>query len=73
MKKLTTEQFEEYVADPPAADGKVRRWCGVPEDRYHTVAVWPEERAGQVRVTTGLHRVVRLPKVSKSDQTGAGS
>ena len=68
MKKLTPEQFKEYAADPLATDEKVRKWCGVAEDRYYTVAMWPEERAGQLQVTNGLHRAVRAAKISKSDQ-----
>jgi len=68
MKKLTAEQFKEYAADPLATDEKVRKWCNVPEDRFYTVATWPEERAGEVRVTTELHRVVRAVKISKSSQ-----
>src|SRR5262245_5967559 len=58
MKKLTAEQFKEYAADPRATDEKVRGWCNVPLDRYYTVAMWPENRAGELRVTE-LHRVVR--------------
>ncbi len=69
MKKLTVEQFEEYAMDPLATDEKVRKWGEVPEDRYYTVATWPAERAGEVRATTGLHRVVRAQKVSKSTQS----
>ena len=68
MNKLTAEQFREYAADPLAADGKVRRWCNVPEDRYYTVAMWPAERAGELQVTVDLHRVARAPKISKSNQ-----
>ena len=68
MKQLTSEQFTEYATDPLAADGSVRKWCGVPEDRYFTVAMWPEECMGQVRVTPDLHRVVRAVKISKSNQ-----
>ena len=68
MKKLTAEQLREYAADPLAADEKVRRWCNVPENRYYTVAMWPAERAGELRVTAVLHRVVRATKVSKSNQ-----
>jgi hypothetical protein len=68
MKKLTADQFREYAADPLAADEKVRKWCNVPEDRYYTVAMWPEERAGELRVTPELHRVVRARKISKSNQ-----
>ena len=73
MKKLTAEQFKEYAADPLAGDEKVRTWCSVPEDRYYTVATWPEERAGEVRVATELHRVVRAAKISKSNQAQAAS
>jgi hypothetical protein len=68
MRKLTPEQFREYAADPFAADQQVRKWCNVPQDRYYTVAMWPTERAGELRVTADLHRVVRAPKVSKSSQ-----
>jgi hypothetical protein len=68
MKKLTAEQFREYAADPLAADHKVRKWCSVSEDRFYTVAMWPEARAGEVQVTTALHRVVRAEKISKSNQ-----
>ena len=73
MKRLTAEQFKEYAADPLTTDAKVRTWCSVPEDRYYTVAMWPEERAGEVRVTAELHRVVRAPKLSKSNQAKAES
>ena len=73
MKKLTAEQFREYAADPLAADERVRRWCNVPEDRYYTVAMWPVERAGELRVTTDLHRVVRATKISKSNQASIRS
>jgi hypothetical protein len=68
MKKLTADQFKEYVTDPLATDAKVRKWCNLPEVRYFTVSVWPEARAGEVRVTMELHRVVRATKISKSNQ-----
>ena len=70
VKKLTAEQFKEYATDPLTTDDKVRKWCNLPEDRYFTVATWPEERAGEVRVTE-LHRVVRATKISKSTQGAA--
>ena len=73
MRKLTAEQFREYAVDPLAIDEQVRKWCGVPEDRYYTVAMWPEGRAGEVRVTTELHRVVRATKISKSNQAQSAS
>ena len=68
MKNLTAEQFKEYAADPLGTNEKVRTWCGVPEDRYFTVAMWPDECAEEVRVTTELHRVVRTPTISKTHQ-----
>ena len=73
MKRLIAEQFREYAADPLAADEKVRRSCNVPEDRYYTVAMWPVERAGALRITADLHRVVRATKISKSNQASNGS
>ena len=71
MKKLTAEQFKEYATDPLATDEKVRKWCNLPEDRYFTVAMWPDARAGEVRVTNDLHRVVRATKISKSSEAQA--
>ncbi len=68
MKKLTAEQFKEYAANPLVLDEKVRKLCEVPEDKYYTVAIWPEERSGELQVTPDLHRVVRAPKISKSNQ-----
>ena len=68
MKRLTTEQFNEYAADPMGTDEKVRKWCNLSEDQYYTVSVWPNVRAGEVRVNPALHRVVRMNKVSKSNQ-----
>lgn len=68
MKKLTATQFNEYATDPLTFDAKMRQLFGLPEDKYYTVATWPEERVGEVRVTPGLHRAVRTPKISKSNQ-----
>lgn len=69
MKQLTVEQFASYMKDPNGmGDTNVRRWCNVPDDKYYTVAVWPEASAGQVRINTTMSRVVKAKKVSKSDQ-----
>lgn len=68
MKQMTPEQLKEYLADPLAADSKMRKWCGVPEDRYYTVSVWPEHLAGRVFVRTNEYRKVVAKKISKSDQ-----
>ena len=65
MKQLTPDQFKEYMLNPLAADEKVRKWCGLREDRYFTVSVWQPE--GLV-METELTRVVKAQKISKSDQ-----
>jgi hypothetical protein len=67
MKKLTPAQFKEYISNPLVNDSKVRSYCDIPEDKYFTVSIWPEE--GIVNETRGLHRVVKTPKISKSNQS----
>ena len=67
MKRLTPEQFKQYVANPLGMDGNVRSWCDLPTDKYFSVSVWPEDRSGVVMVTN-VGRVVTAKKVSKSDQ-----
>jgi hypothetical protein len=68
MKQLTEDQYKEYVANPLAADSKVRKWCGLPENRYYTVSVWPEHISGVVTVDSTRFRVVAAQKISKSNQ-----
>lgn len=67
MKTLTPDQFKQYAANPVAMDEQVRKWCNLPDDKYYSVSVWPEHRAGVVTVTN-VSRVVKAKKVSKSDQ-----
>lgn len=67
MRKLSPALLARYLANPLAVDAEVRAAVGVPEDRYYTVSVWPPHLAGTVYVT-GVNRVVRAKKVSKSDQ-----
>ena len=67
MKVLPLELFKRYLENPLAMDEQVRAFCHLPENRYYTVSVWPEDRAGQVR-TTNQVRVKQAHKVSKSDQ-----
>lgn len=69
MTTLTKNQLAEYVADPLGTDFKVRQWAGVPEDRYFTVSVWPEQLAGRVFVRMTEYRKVAAKKISKSDQS----
>ncbi len=72
MKKLSKEQFEEYSANPLATDEKLRVWLDLPDNRYYTVSIWPEEFAGRVFVRTPTEkdkaRIAKAKKVSKSDQ-----
>jgi len=66
VKRLTNEQFQEYSSDPMGCDEKVRKWCGIPEDRYYTVSMWPEHLAGRVFVRMNEYRKVHTKKISKS-------
>lgn len=68
MNKLTEEQLKEYLSNPNLHDSKVRKWCNIPEDRYYTVSVWPENLAGIVRVDNNRFRTVKNTKISKSSQ-----
>jgi hypothetical protein len=65
MKQMPPELLTEYLANPLAADGKVRAVLDLPDNRYYTVSVWPV--AGQVRVNN-QSRTVKAVKISKSDQ-----
>jgi hypothetical protein len=68
MKQLTAEQLTSYLKDPVnVGDANVRRWCSLPDNRYYTVSVWPDESAGQVRVSEKMFRDVKVKKISKSD------
>lgn len=68
MKQLTPEQFKEYAANPLATDEKLRKWVSVPDDRYYSVSMWPDELAGRVWVNMKDYRKVPAKKISKSDQ-----
>lgn len=67
MKTLPPELFNKYKQDPYKYDQEVRNFCGLREDRYYTVSVWPEELAGRVYQTYNT-RAVKDKKISKSDQ-----
>lgn len=60
--------FTRYQADPLKTDEEVRKTCRVPDNRYYTVAVWPDPLAGTVTVLTNMTRTVAPNKVSKSNQ-----
>lgn len=67
--RLPPDLLELYLADPVGTDMQVRNRMGIPADRYYAVSTWPPERAGFVELTKD--RVVRNPKVSKSNQVPA--
>lgn len=68
MKKLTVEQYKEYITNPLGNDSKVRKWAGVPDNRYYSVITYPEKSQGMVYVNTKDFRKVSVNKISKSDQ-----
>ena len=57
----------KYLVNPLALDEEVRLSLNIPDNRYYTVSVWPENRAGTVYITK-LTREVKAKKISKSDQ-----
>ena len=65
--QMSPALFERYKLDPVLLDGEVRNVFGLPADRYYTVTLWPDSRAGQVFVDTTRFRVVKMAKISKSD------
>lgn len=67
-RQLTSEQFVQYQANPLGMDNAVRKWAGVPEDRYYSVSTWPEHLAGRVFVNYKGYRAVKSVKISKSNQ-----
>lgn len=68
MTKMPDDLFKRYQADPLGMDDAVRKDMKVPEDRYYSVSVWPEERAGILTVNMKDYRTVKAKKISKSDQ-----
>jgi len=66
--RLSADLLLRYLADPLKTDGEVRQTCRVPDNRYYTVATWPEQQAGVVTVLTNATRTVAPNKVSKSNQ-----
>jgi hypothetical protein len=62
---MSGELFTKYEADPLGMDEEVRRRFGIPDNRYYTVAVFPQHLAG--RITVERTRLVKTAKISKSD------
>jgi hypothetical protein len=61
--------FQRYIADPLGCDEEVRQACGIPDDCYYTVSIWPI--AGMVTVDHRRSRAVKANKISKSNQSPA--
>ena len=69
LGRMTEKQFKEYSNQSPAKmDETVRKWFGVPKDKYYSVSVWPEKVAGNVWLDQRRHRTVQTEKISKSNQ-----
>lgn len=66
MKKLPCDLFKKYAANPLGADEEVRKTLDLPENRYYTVVMWPEDKAGEVRINNQV-RTIKTKKISKSD------
>ena len=67
-KQLTPEQFAQYRLNPNGMDANLRKWAQVPENRYYSVSVWPENLEGRVFVVANIFRSVKVEKISKSNQ-----
>ena len=67
--KITGELFERYKANPLGMDETIRLAFKIPADKYYSVSIWPEERAGIISIREGGEsRKSPARKVSKSDQ-----
>lgn len=64
---LSADELARYRANAPDCDAEIRKLYPIPADRYFTVTIWPEARAGLVHVSE-RKRVVPAKKISKSDQ-----
>lgn len=69
LGKMNPGQWEDYFQNDPNKMGdKVRKWFKVPENRYYSVSIWPENLSGNVWLNEKLFRDVPKKKISKSDQ-----
>lgn len=69
-RKMDDKMFEHYKQNPLGMDDTVREHFKLPDNRYYTVSMWPEDEfAGVVRIITNSVRVVKAAKISKSNQT----
>lgn len=70
LGRLTEEQIMRHEADPfGAGDTALRQQFRIPENRYYTVTVWPEQARGLIYLDEKRTREARAQKISKSDQS----
>ncbi len=68
-RKMDEKTFKHYSQNPLGMDETVRDEMNLPENRYYSVSMWPEEFAGVVRVIPNMTRTPTVKKISKSTQT----
>jgi hypothetical protein len=66
--KMPPQMLARYALDPLALDEEIRRHFAIPEDRYYSVARYPEHIAGLITIDQTRTRVPKARKISKSDQ-----
>lgn len=66
--KMPAELFKKYSENPLLMDAGVRKFMGIPDNRYYSVTTWPEDKAGEVFIDNKRFRDVKSAKISKSDQ-----
>lgn len=63
--RMSPALFDEFHDNPLGMDAIVRKQFQIPENRYYTVAVFPEHLKG--RITVERERHVKATKISKSN------
>jgi len=68
-RRMDERMFEHYKQNPLGMDDTVREHFKIPDNRYYTVSMWPEDEfCGVVRIISNSVRVVKAAKISKSNQ-----
>ncbi len=68
-RKMDDKTFKHYCQNPLGMDEVVREELKLPDNRYYSVAMWPEDVVGVVTVIPNMTRTVVAKKISKSSQT----
>ncbi len=68
-RKMDEKTFKHYAQNPLGMDVVVRKEMGIPDNRYYSVSMWPEDEClGVVSIIPNMTRTTSTPKISKSDQ-----